>query len=60
MLPVAGSQCIISIFTSRKENGFYSKFLVIFHEFLKLAIAGPSSNSSIGMKTTTNCMDVRL
>ena len=49
MLPAAGSH-YISLFTSRKETGFYSKFFVVFREFFNVPIAGPSSNSSIGME----------
>ena len=49
MLPAAGIH-YISLFTSRKETGFYSKFFVVFHAFLKVSIAGPSSKSSIGME----------
>ena len=49
MLPAAGRH-YISIFTIRKECGVYSKFSVVFREFLKVTIAGPSSNSSIGME----------
>ena len=43
MLPAAGRH-YSSIFTSRKKCGVYSKF----REFLKVTIAGPSSNSSNG------------
>ena len=39
-----------SIFTSQKKCGVYSKLSVVFREFLKVTIAGPSSNSSIGME----------
>ena len=49
MVPVF-RQPLHSMFTSRKQSGFEWKLFVVYCEFLKVTIAGPSSNSSIGME----------
>ena len=49
VLPAAGSHCI-SLFTSWEKVEFTRSLSLFFCEFVKVTIAGPSSNSSIGME----------